>query len=85
MANNHRNSFTVGSPDPYLCQPQLLTVVSKICPHRRCRPNPRVCRLIFDGRLEWEVEPIDGNRSWLYLPKPVRARHMAGCLILTLD
>jgi hypothetical protein len=44
-----------------------------------------MCRLIVDSRLSWAVEPIDGDTSWLYLPKPARMRQQAGVWVLTAD
>jgi hypothetical protein len=85
MAKSNRSPATVWSPDRYLCQLELQSLVSWMCPPRHCRPDPRVCRLIIHSRLVFETEQIDGNTFWLYLPTPARARLRAGCLILTVD
>jgi hypothetical protein len=44
-----------------------------------------VIRLIVDSRIAWASEPIDGNRSWLYVPEAAHAKQLAGCTILTVD
>jgi hypothetical protein len=85
MAKHHGSSTPVRSLDPYLNQPELLTVISKICAPRQEVPDPRVCRLILDGRLQWASESIDGSRSWLYLPAPMRLRQHGGCWIVSVD
>ena len=85
MAKPHGSSTPVRSLDPYLNQPELLSVTSKICASRLELADPRVCRLIIDGRLQWAPEPIDGSRSWLYLPTPARLRQHSGCWIVTID
>jgi hypothetical protein len=85
MAKPNSSSTRARSLDPYLNQPELLTVASKICAPRHSPPDPRVCRLIIDSRLQWVTEPIDGSRSWLYLPAPARLRQHSGCWIVTID
>jgi hypothetical protein len=44
-----------------------------------------MCRLVVDSRLPWAFEPIDGNSSWLYLPEAVRARNVAGVMVLSAE
>ncbi len=51
MAKPHGSSTPVRSLDPYLNQPELLSVTSKICASRLELADPRVCRLIIDSRL----------------------------------
>jgi hypothetical protein len=62
-----------------------MLLVSRLCPPRDSLPEPGLCRLIVDSRLDWAVESIDGQSSWLYLPSAARQRQVAGCTILTLD
>jgi hypothetical protein len=85
MAKRYGSSTPVHSLDPYLNQPELLSVTSMICAPRQDPPDPRVCRLILDSRLQWATESIDGSRSWLYLPVPMRLRQHSGCWIVSVD
>jgi hypothetical protein len=85
MAKHYGSSTPVRSLDPYLNQLELLSVASKICAPRQDPPDPRVCRLIIDSRLQWVTESIDGSRSWLYLPAPARLRQHSGCWIVSID
>jgi hypothetical protein len=73
------------SPNPHLRQLQLFSLISTLCPPRHSRQNSDLCRLIIDSRLQWAVEPIDGNTSWLYLPQAAHARQLAGCTVVTVD
>jgi hypothetical protein len=85
MATHDSKAFDRLSPNPHLRQLQLFHLISTLCPPRQSRPNSDLCRLIIDSRLQWAVEPIDGNTSWLYLPHPAHARQLAGCTVLTAD
>ncbi|TDR73803.1 hypothetical protein [Paludibacterium purpuratum] len=85
MATQDGNATLVSFPNPDSRQQQLLSLISVLCLPRRSRPNSDECRLIVDSRLPWAFEPIDGNTSWLYLPKAAQARSLAGCLVLTAD
>jgi len=64
---------------------QLFSLISVLCTTRNPRPKSDVCRLIVDSRLQWAVEPIDANTSWLYLTETARVRNLAGCLVLAAD
>jgi hypothetical protein len=64
---------------------QLYSLLARLCPPHDSPPEPEVCRLIVDSRLPWWFEMIDGRTSWMYLPKPARARLEVGCLVVTLD
>jgi hypothetical protein len=66
-------------------QSQLFSLISLLCASRDARPSPDVCRLIVEGSLSWSVEPVDANRSWLYLSRPARVQQIADCLIVTAD
>ena len=85
MAKRDSSSIQCLSSNQQLRQLQLFSLVSMLCVPRRSAPEPDVCRLIVDSRLEWAVNPIDGESSWLYLPHAARARHLAGCTVLTVD
>jgi len=63
----------------------LFSLISVLCAPRQQRADPNLCRLIVDARLAWSRASADGERAWLYLPEAVRARRVAGCLILTAD
>ena len=85
MANRDVNSIQCISQNQHLRQQQLFVLISMLCAPRQSRPKSDLCRLIVDSRIEWAVEPIDGNTSWLYLPQPAHARQLAGCTVLTVD
>jgi len=64
---------------------QLFSLISVLCTTRNPRPKSDVCRLIVDSRLQWAIEPIDADTSWLYLTETARVRKIAGCLVLAAD
>ena len=68
-----------------LRQRQLFSLISVLCEPRQRRSKSDLCRLVVDSRLQWAVEPIDGNSSWLYLPEAARTRKVAGCLVITAE
>ncbi|BEV71865.1 MULTISPECIES: hypothetical protein [unclassified Paludibacterium] len=80
MAAKYGNSplshFTNHRPHP-----SLLALVAQLCPPRTALPEPGLCRLIVDSRLDWSLAQADG-RSWLYLPRAVPMRQLAGCTVL---
>jgi hypothetical protein len=59
----------------------LFELVSRLCPERQFIDDPAMCRLIVDGQLDWSLAEIDGQ-SWLYLPRAVPMRQLAGCTVL---
>ena len=85
MANAECNSVHSFSSNKHLRQQHLFSLISALCAPRRSLPETDMCRLIVDSRLSWAVEPIDGDTSWLYLPKPARMRQQAGVWVLTAD
>jgi len=85
MADIERSVPPVLSSTPDHRELQLFSLISQMCPPRQSREDSDACRLIFDGRLQWAVEAIDGGNSWFYLARPARARRIAGCLVLTQD
>ena len=85
MANTDSKPFDVWSSNSDLRDPFLQSLISLQCAPRQSPPDPRVCRLILDDRLEWALWPGAGNTVWRYLPQPVRAHQQAGCLILFAD
>jgi hypothetical protein len=85
MAALQGNTLHAFSSNQNLRQLQLFNLVSQLCEPRQALPKSDECRLVVDSRLSWAVEPIDGNTSWLYLPRAARARLVAGCLVLTAD
>ena len=85
MANRDSNSIQCISSNQHIRELQLFSLISTLCAPRQRNSAPDVCRLIVDSRLEWAVEPIDGNTSWLYLPHAAHARQLAGCTVLTVN
>ena len=85
MANIHGNSVYSFSTNQHQRQLRLISLISELCAPRRGIPEPDMCRLVVDSRLPWAFEPIDGHSSWLYLPEAVRARNMAGVIVLSAD
>jgi hypothetical protein len=85
MAIQERNAVHAVSTNPHQRQLLLFSLISQLCAPRPSVPDSDLCRLIVDSRLDWGVEPIDANSSWLYLPSAARARQLAGCLVLTAD
>jgi hypothetical protein len=85
MAVQDRSAFHAVSTNPHQRQLLLFSLISQLCAPRPSVPDSDFCRLIVDSRLDWGVEPIDANTSWLYLPRAARARQLAGCLVLTAD
>jgi len=85
MANIECNPFFRVSSNQQQRQQQLFCLVSQLCAPRHGRPQSDVVRLIVDSRLAWQVAPIDGQSSWLYLPQAVSGRSVAGCLVLSAD
>ena len=85
MAEKHSNAIHRIPSNPPLHQQQLFSLISVLCPPRRSSRDSDVCQLIVDSRLHWEVEPIDGESSWLYLPEAAYVRKIAGCMVLTID
>jgi len=83
MAKVECNPFFSSASNQSPRQEQLFLLISQLCAPRSRHPQPDVCRLVVDSRLQWAVAPIDGESSWLYLPEVARARHMAGCLVLS--
>ena len=70
-------------PDPR--ELLLLSLIARLCPPRQRREDSDLCRLVIDGRLQWAVERGEDGTSLLYLPRPARARKLAGCLVLSDD
>ena len=85
MAERNSNPFFGSSSNQSPRNEQLFYLVSRLCAPRSRRPQPDVCRLIVDSRLPWAFEPIDGESSWLYLPRAAQSRQLAGCLVLSAD
>jgi hypothetical protein len=85
MANRDSNAIQCFSSNQHLRELQLFSLISTLCAPRQSRPASDMCRLIVDSRLQWAVEPIDGNTSWLYLPHAAHARQLAGCTVLTVN
>ena len=85
MAVQQGKPLHIRSSNRPLRQRQLFNLISQLCEARRAHFAPGRCRLIVDSRLAWAVEPIDGERAWLYLPETARVRKVAGCLVLTAD
>ena len=83
MAEKHSNAIHRISSNQHFQQQQLFSLISMLSAPRRTRRDSDVCRLIVDSRLQWAVEPIDGESSWLYLPEAAQARTVAGCTVLT--
>ena len=83
MAGKKRNLNPALSANRHLRQLSLFSLIARLCVARRSPPASDVRRLIVDSRLQWEIEPVDGQRSWLYLKTPAQVREVAGCLILT--
>ena len=83
MAEIECNPFFSCASNQQQRQEQLFCLISQLCAPRSRRPQPDVCRLVVDSRLQWAVAPIDGESSWLYLPEVARARSVAGCLVLS--
>ncbi|BEV73557.1 hypothetical protein THUN1379_30390 [Paludibacterium sp. THUN1379] len=84
MAAKHGNSplshFTNRRSHPSSFMP-LFELVSELCPPREALAEPGMCRLIVDGRLDWSLARVNGH-SWLYLPRAVPMRQLAGCTVL---
>jgi hypothetical protein len=85
MANVNGNSVYSSFSNQHQRQLRLISLISELCAPRRGIPEPDMCRLVVDSRLPWAFEPIDGNSSWLYLPKAVRARNVAGVMVLSAE
>jgi len=83
MAAEECNPFFLNASNPSQRQEHLFYLISRLCAPRSRRPQSDLCRLVVDSRLQWAVEPIDGESSWLYLPEAARARQVAGCLVLS--
>ena len=85
MAAKHATTRPLFLPTPYLRQQQLLSLIARICEPRERVVDSDRRRLVVDSRLDWALEPIDGQSSWMYLPHAARIRDVAGCLILSAD
>jgi hypothetical protein len=85
MAKVNGNSFYSSFSNQHQRQLRLISLISELCAPRQGMPESDLCRLVVDSRLPWAVEPIDGNSSWLYLPQAVRARKVAGVMVLSAD
>ncbi|WP_293238927.1 hypothetical protein [Paludibacterium sp.] len=85
MAVVHGNAVSAPYSNQRLRQQQLLSLIAVLCEPRPNRSSTDMRRLIVDSRLNWSVAPVDATTSWLYLPQAVRAREIAGCLVLTAD
>jgi hypothetical protein len=83
MANAHGSALHSPPSTRPFRQSQLFALISLLCAARDAPHSPDVCRLIVEGSLSWSVEPVDANRSWLYLPRPARVQQIADCLIVT--
>jgi len=83
MAKIECNPFFSSASNQSPRNEQLFYLVSQLCAPRSRRPQPDVCRLIVDSRLQWAFTPIDGESSWLYLPQVAQARQLAGCLVVS--
>ena len=84
MARTESNAIHRISSNQHFQQQQLFSLISMLCAPRRAGRDSDVCRLIVDSRLQWAVEPIDGESSWLYLPEAAYTRKIAGCMVLTI-
>jgi len=85
MAISDSNLFFNCTPNQQQRQHELFCLISQLCAPRSRRPESDLCRLIVDSRLPWAVAPIDGESSWLYLPRAAQARSVAGCLVLSAE
>ena len=85
MGSIECNSVHSSFSNQHQRQLRLISLISELCAPRRGIPEPDMCRLVVDSRLPWAFEPIDGHSSWLYLPEAVRARNMAGVMVLSAD
>jgi len=83
MAKIECNPFFSSASNQSPRNEQLFYLISQLCAPRSRRPQPDVCRLIVDSRLQWAFTPIDGESSWLYLPQVAQARQLAGCLVVS--
>ena len=85
MAKQEGSSNPVLSANRHLRQLHLFSLIARLCAPRRSPAASDVRRVIVDSRLNWSIEQIDGQRSWLYLDAPAQVREVAGCLVLTAD
>jgi hypothetical protein len=85
VAKIHPNVIHRLSTNQLFRQQQLFSLISRLCAPRQDSSKSDVIRLIVDSRIAWASEPIDGNRSWLYVPEATHAKQLAGCTILTVD